>query len=87
LDDLKSDVHKIQVAFESEETQLEDLGLEILHQEGRGSIKLIVIRGNEDEVVQKINDAKPLVFDRLPLTLEEIFIYETEGASSDEIPY
>jgi len=87
LDDLKSDVHKIQVAFKSDETQLKDLGLEVLHQESRGSIKLVIIRGKEDEVIQKISDAKPLVFDRLPLTLEEIFIYETEGASSDEIPY
>jgi len=88
LDDLKSDVHKIQVAFPSDQPCPDisgDLGLEILHEESRGSIKLIVVRGKEEAVSQGIKSLNPLVYDRLPLTLEEIFIYETEGA--DEIPY
>ena len=85
LDDLKSDVHKIQVAFESGYTETKDLGLEVLHEENRGSIKLLVVRGDEEAVSSRIKSLHPLVYDRLPLTLEEIFIYETEGA--DEIPY
>ncbi|MCL2421588.1 MAG: ABC transporter ATP-binding protein [Defluviitaleaceae bacterium] len=84
LDDLKSDVHKIQVAFESEDAA-KNLDLEILHEDNRGSISLLVIRGKEAEVSEKIKSLNPLVYDHLPLTLEEIFIYETEGA--DEIPY
>jgi len=86
LDDLKSDVHKVQLAFAGDETQSDLLGLDILHEESRGSIKMLVIRGKEDEVVERINSFNPLIFDRLPLTLEEIFVYETEGAT-DEIPY
>ena len=87
LDDLKSDVHKVQVAFGAEQNGFDSLGLEILHREDRGSIKLLVIRGTEEEVTQRINSANPQVFDRLSLTLEEIFIYETEGTNSNEIPY
>ena len=83
LDDLKSDVHKVQVAFDSEDMDANNLGLNILHQDGRGSIKLLVIRGKEEEVVKRINNAKPKVFDRLPLTLEEIFIYETNNENWD----
>jgi len=85
LDDLKSDVHKVQVAFAGE-VESSVLGLQILHEENRGSIKLLVIRGQEDEVTRRIQDLNPLIFDRLPLTLEEIFVYETEGVQ-DEIPY
>ena len=85
LDDLKSDVHKVQVAFAGE-VAASDLGLDILHEENRGSIKLLVVRGKEAEVVARIKAHDPLIFDRLPLTLEEIFVYETEGASN-EIPY
>jgi len=84
LDDLKSDVHKIQLAFNSE-SHTADMGLQILHEEKRGSIHLLVVRGKEEEVSQRIKSLNPLVYDRLPLTLEEIFIYETEGAN--EIPY
>jgi len=84
LDDLKSDVHKIQVAFEGNDEK--DLGLEILHEEVRGSIRLLVVRGKEAEVNSKIKQLNPLVYDRLPLTLEEIFIYEQEG-TQNELPY
>ena len=84
LDDLKSDVHKVQLAF-SQMPQTSELGLEVLHEESRGSIKMLVIRGKEEEVASRINSFNPLIFDRLPLTLEEIFVYETEGAN--EIPY
>lgn len=92
LDDLKSDVHKVQVAFHSDGTDInipDNLGLEVLHEERRGSIRLMVVRGTEEEVTQKIKNLTPLVYDRLPLTLEEIFIYETEGANdeSNQIPY
>lgn len=95
LDDLKSDVHKIQVAFgpesghvtghkgEQSSGHLNGLGLEILHEESRGSVKLLVVRGKEEEVSNRINSFNPIIYDRLPLTLEEIFIYETEGANTN----
>jgi len=89
LDDLKSDVHKIQVAFDNETAPIEyiirNIGLEILHEENRGSISLLVIRGKEEEVSQKIMSLSPLVYDHLPLTLEEIFIYETENSDITEV--
>ena len=92
LDDLKSDVHKIQVAFSgaaaAEEERSYD-GLTILHRERRGSIELLVVRGQEAEVSSRIRALQPVLYDHLPLTLEEIFIYETEGAQDEtgEIPY
>lgn len=88
LDDLKSDVHKVQVAFaEDTTTEKSKYGdLNILHIERRGSIELLVIRGEEHDVLGRIKSLNPLVYDLLPLTLEEIFIYETEG-KLDEIPY
>ena len=77
LDDLKSDVHKIQIAFNNQsQFDFESLNLDILHQENRGSIQLMVVRGKEDEVIRQINALSPLLYDRLPLTLEEIFMYE-----------
>jgi len=86
LDDLKSDVHKVQLAFADNTLETSALGLDILHEESRGSIKMLVVRSGEEELIAKIGSFNPLIFDRLPLTLEEIFVYETEGAS-DEIPY
>ncbi|RSL30131.1 ABC transporter ATP-binding protein [Salibacterium salarium] len=81
LDELKTDTHKIQVAFEEDEEVKDQLTeeLNILHEEKRGSVHLFIIRGNKWDIEKKIRPFQPLVFDMLPLTLEEIFIYEMGG--------
>lgn len=87
LDELISDIHKIQVAYgEGIEKGIEKYAsLNILHYETRGSVEILVIRGKKDKISQKIMELNPLVFDILPLSLEETFIYEMEG-DHDEIP-
>jgi ABC-2 type transport system ATP-binding protein len=47
-------------------------------------VDLLIIRNRREEVEELLGKAQPLVFDMLPLTLEEIFIYELGGAD-DEI--
>ncbi|MBU8878055.1 ABC transporter ATP-binding protein [Bacillus sp. FJAT-29790] len=76
LDDLKSDTHKIQLAFKEKLPSGIFENMKLLHQEQRGSVLLCIVKGNEEEIVAGINLYKPVVFDILPLTLEEIFIYE-----------
>lgn len=82
LEELKSDIHKVQVAFKDEKQHSFE-GLDILHREKRGSVELLIIR-NAKELVEKVIEAlEPAVFDMLPLSLEEIFIYEMGGESSE----
>lgn len=76
LDDLKSDVHKIQLAFKGEVPAGLLKKFEVLYKEERGSVRLYIVRGKEEEVNAHIEFFKPVVYDLLPLTLEEIFIYE-----------
>jgi len=82
LNDLKSDIHKIQLLMDKQANDVSALGVTILHQEKRGSIWQLVVRATEDELADKIGSRAPIVFDRLPLTLEEVFIYESGGESS-----
>ena len=82
LDDLKTDVHKVQVAFPQGAPALESgPELTVLHKESRGAVELLVIRGSDDALNAKIKALNPLIYDRLPLTLEEIFIYENKEGS------
>lgn len=76
LDDLKLDIHKIQVAFKEsvKEEILKDVN--ILYEEERGSVKLFIVRGKKEEIVDQISKYDPVILDILSLTLEEIFIYE-----------
>ncbi|SHJ42688.1 ABC transporter ATP-binding protein [Tepidibacter formicigenes] len=76
LDDLKSDIHKIQVAFKTEIPKDFLNNLDVLYKEERGSIMLFIVRGNKEEVISKFTKYQPAILDVLPLTLEEIFIYE-----------
>ncbi|GAB1475659.1 ABC transporter ATP-binding protein [Bacillota bacterium] len=82
LDELKSDIHKIQVAFKNPN---EDAyaGLNVLHKESRGTVDLLIIRNRKELVEEIIGRSEPLVFDILPLSLEEIFIYELGGGDSE----
>jgi ABC-2 type transport system ATP-binding protein len=76
LDDLKSGIHKIQLAFKGDVPDGFFNKLDVLHKETRGSVLLCIVRGNHKDVERLIRSYHPVIFDLLPLTLEEIFIYE-----------
>ncbi|MDR0935186.1 MAG: ABC transporter ATP-binding protein [Oscillospiraceae bacterium] len=86
LDELKSDIHKIQVAY-PDSVSREGLyeGLNVLHLESKGSIDLVIVRNPRELVDSVIYKNSPLLFDVLPLTLEEIFIYELGGGLSERM--
>ncbi|WP_175986668.1 ABC transporter ATP-binding protein [Bacillus sp. Marseille-Q1617] len=76
LDDLKSGIHKIQLAFKGDVPDGLFNKLDVLHKETRGSVLLCIVRGDHEDVERLIRSHHPVIFDLLPLTLEEIFIYE-----------
>lgn len=99
LDELKSDIHKVQFALgdlqrqkmENQGVQLNVNGyllgkkeLKILSREQQGSILLWMIKGSYEDIMKAMEEIQPPVLDVLPLTLEEVFIYEM-GELSHEI--
>lgn len=87
LDDLKMDIHKLQVAFAGEiPPGFPDKILHketILHCEQNGSVLLLIVKGEREKLLSLIQQTKPAILDVLPLTLEEIFIYELGGNGYD----
>jgi ABC-2 type transport system ATP-binding protein len=82
LDELKSDIHKIQIAYKVKPANPYE-GLNILHKETRGTVDLLIVRNRKNQVEKIIEANRPVVFDLLPLSLEEIFIYELGGGDSE----
>lgn len=78
LNDLQENIVKIQLALPDGETLPE--GLDILHRASTGRLQSLIMHGNRDELIARLNTANPLFIDVVPLTLEEIFIYELGGA-------
>ncbi len=75
LADMQGATHKLQLVGDIPE------GLDILHESASGRLKTLVVRGSAEEIEAKAIQSKPTYFDVLPLSLEEIFIYELGGVN------
>ena len=79
LTDLQENLVKMQVVFQEREMPQLPEGLEVLHVSQVGRIHTLIVRGNATEVTNRLAVLAPILLEALPLTLEEIFIYELGG--------
>lgn len=77
--ELQGIVSKIQIAFEKEMPVLPK-SVEVLHMSNMGRVYTIIVKGDAERARAELEIQHPLFIDILPLTLEEIFIYEMGGA-------
>ena len=75
LADMQGSTVKLQLVGET------PAGLEVLHETASGRLKTLVVRGNAVDVSRIVAATNPAYFDVLPLSLEEIFIYELGGVN------
>ena len=75
LEDMQGATHKLQIVGDVPS------GLNVLHESASGRLKTLIVRGHAYEISQRAAAAKPAYFDVLPLSLEEIFIFELGGVN------
>ena len=75
LADMQGNTVKLQLVGDAPE------GLEVLHTASSGRLQTLVVRGTAEEVTRRVQQMRPAYFDVLPLSLEEIFIYELGGVN------
>ena len=84
LDDLKCNIHKIQSVFNTDEAAKEFIdNMKPVNTEVRGRLYTITVNGTRDEIDDAIATSDTLFAEVLPLSLEEIFISETEVKGYD----
>lgn len=83
LETVKSNVHKVQAAFKRVPPEIKFDGLKILKVEKTGSLIQMVVNGDREEIIEKINSLEPIFAEIIEPTLEEIFIYEMEAEGYD----
>ena len=81
LSELQDNIVKIQLAY-ADGGELPE-GLEILHESAMGRLRTLILRGKSEELQARLAATQPLFLDVLPLSLEEIFIYELGGAGHE----
>ena len=87
LDVLRADIHKVQISFGtaagtggSATPEGAYSMLNVVHMEQRGAVDVIIVRESREALERWNAEYRPLLFDPIPLTLEEVFIYELGGA-------
>ncbi len=78
LEELQDNTIKIQVAFEGLTPNYSSIP-DILHASQSGRVLTLIVKGKQTDVLKQVEALNPLFIDTLPLTLEEIFIYELGG--------
>ena len=79
LNDLQENLVKMQVVFQEKEMPQLPEDLQVLHVSRVGRIHTLIVRGGATEVTNRLAAFGPILLEALPLTLEEIFIYELGG--------
>ena len=79
LTDLQDNVVKLQAAFAQPEPPQLPRDMNILHTSQVGRVYTYIVRGNPAEIKSRMAALSPILLEVLPLSLEEIFIYELGG--------
>ena len=84
LEEMKCNIQKVQcVLDEGVDAEEAFKGLELVKEEKRGSLYTLTVRGSREEVIAYFSCIRTVFFETLPLSLEEIFISETEVVGYD----
>lgn len=75
----KQNINKYQLAFKEpiEESVFDQF--DVLHKHKEGSVYSLVIKGDKEETIKKLQELDPIILDTLSVNFEELFIYEHEG--------
>ena len=79
LSDLQDNTVKLQVAYQGVTEPVLPAELNILHRSHVGPVYTYIVRGSSEEILRRMQITEPVLLESIPLTLEEIFIYELGG--------
>ncbi len=83
LDEMKMNIHKVQCVLLDGMAPKDMAGLEVIKTESRGKLLTLTVRGEMEQVEAAMQSANPVFYEMIPLSLEEIFISETEVVGYD----
>ncbi len=83
VDTIKEGIHKLQVVIKPMPNSSVFQVVDVVDCKIRGNLAELIVRGEEQEIIEKLEALNPLLIDILDLTLEELFIYEMEVGGYD----
>lgn len=81
VDEIKASFRKVQIAFKNKVPDIGEIkrtGTQVMNYSSVGSVAQIIVKGEENDILKRLYTLTPDILEIIPLTLEEIFIYELE---------
>ena len=78
IDTLKTNMFKVQISLKEDFDKETFKDFEVMNFKKTGSVGSVIIKGDQEKVKEELEKLNPIILDFLPLTLEEMFIYEME---------
>lgn len=79
IQNLKTSLFKVQIALAESYDKTQFEGIDMLEYSQKGSVANFIVRGDREETSERLRQMNPLLLDILPLSLEEVFVYEMEA--------
>lgn len=79
IGNLKTSLFKVQVAFSEDYDKTKFDGISVLSYTKHGSVASLIVRGDREQTEAKIKAMQPILFEILPLSLEEVFVFEMDA--------
>lgn len=79
IDNIKTNMFKVQISFKDDYSKDKFKDLDIISFKKVGSVSTLIINDKDGKTKKKLEKLNPVILDYLPLTLEEVFIYEMEA--------
>jgi len=79
IDTIKTNMYKVQISLKHDFSKDNFKDIEVLSYKKVGSVATLIINDKKATSKKKLEKLEPLILDFLPLTLEEVFIYEMEA--------
>ncbi len=78
IDEIKTNMFKVQISLKGDFDKETFEGIDMLNFKKVGSIATMIVKGDKEKIGKQLEKLKPIILDYLPLSLEEIFIYQME---------
>ena len=85
IENIRANYHKLQIGYTQEQAIELFKELNPLHLEQRGHVYLMVAKGDINSIRTAIEHTQPVLLEEIPITMEEVFVYEMEAKGYGEL--
>jgi ABC-2 type transport system ATP-binding protein len=85
VENIRALYHKFQVGYTTLPEHEVFESFDPMHLEIRGNVAVLVVKGDAETLKKQLEETHPVLLDEIPITMEEVFVYEMEGKGYGQV--